>query len=117
MKGPIKQEIKKEEQSKKRELSGEFMEGNTVERAIKTEMDTRTERGKKSGQALLVYVRHKPQHPHHIKVSARGNTMYRMKLEEYICFVLFSARLFGYCCVFLTEKVCEFLYYPFFPGK
>ena len=27
---------------------------------------------KSSGQAWLVYVRHKPQHPHHVKVSPRG---------------------------------------------
>ena len=37
-----KPEIKPEKQSEKRELSGEFMERNTVERAIKTETDTRT---------------------------------------------------------------------------
>ena len=40
------------------EMSGEFMKWNTVERAIQTETDTRTG-GKKSGQARLVYVRHK----------------------------------------------------------
>ena len=39
----IKAEIRPEEQSEKAELSGEFMEWNTVERAIKTEMVTRTE--------------------------------------------------------------------------
>ena len=41
-----------------RELSGGFMESNTVEKAIKTEVDTRTEKKKKkkSGQARLVYV-------------------------------------------------------------
>ena len=39
-----KAEIGPEEQSKKsRELSGEFMEGNTVEWAINTEIDTRAE--------------------------------------------------------------------------
>ena len=35
------------------ELSAEFMEWNAVERAIKTEIDTRTEK-KGSGQARLV---------------------------------------------------------------
>ena len=38
-----KPEIKLEEQWQRGELSVEFMERNTVERAIKTEMDTRTE--------------------------------------------------------------------------
>ena len=54
MKGPIRSE----EESVKAELSGEIMKRNTVERAIKTEIDTRT--GffkKKSGQARLVYVK------------------------------------------------------------
>ena len=37
------------------ELSREFMEWNTVERAIKTETDTRTEQ-KRRGQARLVYI-------------------------------------------------------------
>ena len=35
------------------------MERNTVERAIKTEIETRTELKKRSVQAQLVYVRHK----------------------------------------------------------
>ena len=39
-----KAEIRLEEQSEKNgELTGEFMEWNTVETAIKTEVDTRTE--------------------------------------------------------------------------
>ena len=38
------------------ELSGEFPEYNTVERARLTEIDARTE-FKKSGQALFVYVK------------------------------------------------------------
>ena len=38
-----KPEIKLEEQWQRGDLSVEFMERNTVERAIKTEMDTRTE--------------------------------------------------------------------------
>ena len=38
-----KAEIKPEEQSEKAEFSGEFMEWNTVERATKTETDTRTD--------------------------------------------------------------------------
>ena len=46
------------------------MELNTVERAIKTE-NSHKNRIKRSGQARLVYVRHKPQHPHHMKRSAR----------------------------------------------
>ena len=36
-------EIRSEEQWESEELSGESMEWNTVERAIKTETDTRTE--------------------------------------------------------------------------
>ena len=37
-------------------MSGEIMERNTVERTMKTEIDTRTEFEKSSGQARLVYV-------------------------------------------------------------
>ena len=48
------------------------MELNTVERAIKTETDHKN-RTKRSGQARLVFVRDKPQHPHHEKVSPRGH--------------------------------------------
>ena len=39
-----KAEIRPEEQSEKAELLGEFMESNTVERATKTETDSRTEK-------------------------------------------------------------------------
>ena len=59
------------------ELSGEFMEWNTVERAIKTEIDTRThsppkkkkkkKERKESGQARL----HK-SHLHHVKLPCLG---------------------------------------------
>ena len=38
-----KAEIRPEEQSENRELSGEFMARNTIERAIKTEIDARIE--------------------------------------------------------------------------
>ena len=45
------------------------MERNTVERAVRTEIDAKS-RIKRSGQARLVSVkRHKPQHLHHVKVS------------------------------------------------
>ena len=64
-------EIRQQEQSQNGELSGEMMEWNTVERAIKTAIDIRTEI-KRSGRARLVYVRHKPLHPHHVKASPRG---------------------------------------------
>ena len=37
------EELRPEEQREKGELSGEVMEWNTVERAIKTDTDTRTE--------------------------------------------------------------------------
>ena len=56
-----KAKIRPEEESENTELSGEFMEWNTAERAIKTEIDTRTEIVKrKVGQARLVYVKQKP---------------------------------------------------------
>ena len=50
------------------------MEENTVERAIKTEKDTRTEFFLKKEWAGSVGLcqKHKPQHPHHVKVSPRG---------------------------------------------
>ena len=48
------------------------MEGNTVERAVKTEGHAKN-RAKRSWQAQLVYVkRHKLQQPHHVKVSPWG---------------------------------------------
>ena len=52
-------------------LSGEFMEWNTVERAIETEIDTRTEY-KGVGKLGWFMSKHKPQHPHHVKVRPRG---------------------------------------------
>ena len=38
-----KAELRPKEQSEKAELSGEFMERNTIKWSIKTEIDTRTE--------------------------------------------------------------------------
>ena len=38
-----KTEIRPEKQRESGELSGEFMKGNTVERTMETETDTRTE--------------------------------------------------------------------------
>ena len=58
-----KAEIRPEEQSEKtRESSGEFMKWNTVERAIKTEIDTRTEENGvgKLGWFMLVINRNIP---------------------------------------------------------
>ena len=52
-----KEEVRPEEQSGNGGLPGEFVEWNSVERAIKTEIYTRTEL--RSGQARLVYARHK----------------------------------------------------------
>ena len=46
MKGTVRPKKKKKAgriESENKELSGEFMECNTVEEAIKTEIDTRTE--------------------------------------------------------------------------
>ena len=48
------------------------MKQNTVERAVKTERDTKS-RTKRSGQARWVSVTgHQPHHPHHMKVSLWG---------------------------------------------
>ena len=51
----------------------------TVERDIKTETDTRAEEEKKKGGRGKVWAsstafcqKHKPQHPHHVKVSPLG---------------------------------------------
>ena len=38
----------------------------------------RGKKKKKSGQAGLVYVRHKPQHPHHVKVSLWGHRVSKL---------------------------------------
>ena len=58
MKGPIRErEIRPEEQSEKKESCWENLWKETqLKGPIKTEIDTRT---KGSGQARLVYVRHK----------------------------------------------------------
>ena len=50
-----KAEMRPGEQSEGAELSGGFMERNTVERTIRTETDTR--KSKRSGQARVVYVK------------------------------------------------------------
>ena len=42
------------------------MERNTVKRAIKTEIDTRTEQ---EGNSVDLRQKHKQQHPRHVKVS------------------------------------------------
>ena len=42
MKGPVRHNKIRRTELESGELSGEFMESNTVERAIKTEIDTRT---------------------------------------------------------------------------
>ena len=42
MKGPVRHNKIRRTEFESGELSGEFMESNTVERAIKTEIDTRT---------------------------------------------------------------------------
>ena len=47
------------------------MEGNAVERAMKTETDTRTE-SKQWASLVGFCLRHKPWHPHHEKVSPGG---------------------------------------------
>ena len=55
-----KAEIRPEELSEKGgELLGEFMERNTVERAKKTETDTRTE-GEEWASSVGLYLRYKP---------------------------------------------------------
>ena len=50
-----KAEVRLEEQNEKAELLGKFMKQNTVERAVKTEINT-LNGIKWSGQARLVYV-------------------------------------------------------------
>ena len=51
-------------------LSGEVMEWNIVERAITTEIDTRTNKKERANSAGLCLWR-EPQHPQHVKVSPR----------------------------------------------
>ena len=48
MKGPITKQKKKTGKTEREsgELSGEFIEGNTVESAVKTEIDTREQNNK-----------------------------------------------------------------------
>ena len=49
------------------------MERNTVERAIKTETDTRTIR-KEWANSVGLCQKHKPQHSRHVNVNSRGST-------------------------------------------
>ena len=64
------------------------------------------EQSKKEWQAGSVYVRHKPWHPHHVKVSPRGlinEALYKTKILTFLmfCFDHFCARdnsyLFSRC--------------------
>ena len=48
------------------------MEWNTVERAKKTETDTRAEKKKEWASSVDFCQRHKPQHPRNVKVSPWG---------------------------------------------
>ena len=61
MKGSIRQRNKTGRTERESgELTGEFMEGNTVQRAVKTETDTRTEQkgvGKLGGFMSKTYVK------------------------------------------------------------
>ena len=66
------------------------MERNTVERAGKTKIDAKS-RGKKeqkknrSGQGRLGYFnRHKPWHPHHVKVSPRERIIFPSRKGELV---------------------------------
>ena len=55
---------------RRHKIAGGFTELNTVERAIKTEIDTRTEFLKKEwGSSVGLCQGKKPQRPHHVKVS------------------------------------------------
>ena len=72
-----KAEIRREEQSEKAESCRENLwnEIQLRKKNIKKEVSRHKNRIKRSGQARLVYVKkHKPQHPHHVKVSPRGLT-------------------------------------------
>ena len=53
MKGPVRHNKIRRTELESGELSGEFMESNTVERAIKREIDTRTRYKKKKGVGKL----------------------------------------------------------------
>ena len=63
------------------ELSGEFMEENTIERATKTEIDAKTA-WKKFASSVGLCQGHKQQHPHHVKVSPQGPNLWRITLSS-----------------------------------
>ena len=48
------------------------MEWNTVERALKTEIDTKTENKEVGKLGWFMSKTYKPQRPHHVKVSPWG---------------------------------------------
>ena len=58
------------------------MKRNTVERAIKTETDKRTEIKKEWASSVGLCSRHKLQHPHHVKVSQRGPNKAKTASEQ-----------------------------------
>ena len=62
----------KEQSEKNRRVEGRICGWKTAERAIKTEIDTQQI---KKGWVSSVGHRHKPQHPHHAKVSRWGPCM------------------------------------------
>ena len=71
MKGPIKQRQDWKNRVRKWRVVGKIYGiKKTVERATKTETDTRTEY--KGVGKLGLFQKHKPKHPHHVKVSTRG---------------------------------------------
>ena len=65
-----KAEIRPEEQWERGELLGEFMEQNTVERAIKTERDTKSWT-KRRGQAKVGLCQKKHQHNTHLILTGK----------------------------------------------
>ena len=75
------------------------MEWNTIERAIKTETDTRTEQKE--------WISSFAQHPHHVKVSPRGNT--NTELQAYVW-----KSEYGSCDVTLNILVMTIAIYIYF---
>ena len=77
-----KAEVKEEEQSKKAEYCLEDLWNEThVERALMTEIDTRTEQ-KGVGKLVGLCRGHRLQHPHYLKVSLWGHKQGKFETQS-----------------------------------
>ena len=69
-----KAEIRPKEQSKKAEICGEELRNKIQLKGPKRQKQTQEQNTKEWVSSVGLCQKHKPQHPHHVKVSPRGLT-------------------------------------------